>query len=243
MILTAAKSATDFSNSAPRVRLPRTSATSAALRLKAMLLTCLITSLHASSHFENIGYTDFVNCKKLDKPVLIASWHGNLMTPLYCFRRHKLVIMSSLSDDGELMARVLESFNYQVVRGSSSRGGARGLLEMVKMVKAGNSAALTVDGPRGPKHVVKPGMVMIAQKSGAYVIPVGVACSKSVSLNSWDKTQIPLPFGHIVMHSGKPFVIDPAITVEDGCQMIGQRLLDSGRQAEIYLKTGKISEA
>ena len=104
------------------------------------------------------------------------------------------------------------------------------------------NAALTVDGPRGPRHEVKPGMVMIAQKSGGYVLPVGVACSHKLTVNSWDKTEIPLPFSRVIMHSGRPFIIGASASVEEGCEMIRQSLFESNRQAEIYLKSGNTRE-
>ncbi len=230
------------SPAASQKRSPRSAAVSAGLRLKAMLLVGLISSLNSLVRVEQTGFTDFAAHRKIDRPVLIASWHGTLLVPLYCLRGLNLVIMSSLSDDGELMAMVLEHFKHFPIRGSSSRGGMRGLLEMVKMVKGGMNAALTVDGPRGPRHEVKPGMVMIAQKSGGYVLPVGVACSRKLTVNSWDKTEIPLPFSRVIMHSGRPFVIDAAASVEEGCEMIRKSLFESNRQAEIYLKSGNTCE-
>ncbi|HNW10451.1 MAG TPA: lysophospholipid acyltransferase family protein [Candidatus Rifleibacterium sp.] len=227
---------------ASQIRPARSAAASAGLRLKAMLLSGLVSSLHSLVRIKHTGFVDFVERRKIDRPVLVASWHGTLLVPLYCLRGLKLVIMSSLSDDGEIMVKVLKHFGYCSVRGSSSRGGMRGLLEMVKMVKGGMNAALTVDGPRGPRHEVKPGMVMIAQKSGGYILPVGVACSHKLTVNSWDKTEIPLPFSRVVMHSGRPFVIDAATSVEEGCEMIRQSLFESNRQAEIYLKSGNTCE-
>ena len=219
-----------------------TAAVSARLRLKAMLLSGLVSSLNSLIRIKHTGFADFIERRKIDRPVLVVSWHGTLLVPLYCLRGLNLVIMNSLSEDGEIMVKVLKRFGYCSVRGSSSRGGMRGLLEMVRMVKGGMSAALTVDGPRGPRHEVKPGMVMIAQKSGGYILPVGVACSHKLTVNSWDKTEIPLPFSRVIMHTGRPFVIDAAASVEDGCEMIRQSLFESNRQAEIYLKSGNTCE-
>ncbi|HNX75379.1 MAG TPA: lysophospholipid acyltransferase family protein [Candidatus Rifleibacterium sp.] len=213
-------------------------AVSARARLKAMLILGFLTSLHSSIRMRRTGFTDYLAGKKFDRPVLVVSWHGTMIVPFYCFRGHNLVIMSSLSEDGEFMVKALRYLKYCPVRGSSSRGGMRALLEMIRMVKDGSDAAMTVDGPRGPRHEVKPGMVMIAQKTGGYVLPVGSASSHSLILNSWDKTTIPLPFSRVVMHCGQPFVIDPAISVEEGCELMKQALHESNRQAEIFLKNG-----
>jgi lysophospholipid acyltransferase (LPLAT)-like uncharacterized protein len=221
----------------------RTAAVSAGIRLKSMILSGLISTLNSLARIKYTGFTDFVDRKKIDRPVLVVSWHGTLLVPLYCFRGLNLVIMNSLSDDGEIMVKLLNRFGYCSVRGSSSRGGMRGLLEMIRMVKGGMNASLTVDGPRGPRHEVKPGMVMVAQKSGGYILPLGVACSHKLTLNSWDKTEIPLPFSRVIMHCGRPFLIDAATSVEEGCEMIRQSLFESNRQAEIYLKSGNTCEA
>lgn len=215
----------------------------AGLRLKSMLLVGLISTAQALIKVEKVGFNDFIDGKQLDRPVLIVSWHGTMLVPLYCHRDLNIVIMSSLSDDGDLMVKVLNHYGYNSVRGSSSRGGMRGLLEMVKLVKGGMPASLTVDGPRGPRHEVKPGIVMMAQKTGGYLLPVGMACSNCYTFNSWDKTELPLPFSRAVMHTGQPFVIAPDATLEEGCELIKQHLINSNRMAEIYLKTGKLSEA
>ncbi len=230
------------SPAASQNRSARTAAVSAGIRLKAMLLSGLISSLNSLIRIKRTGFADFIENKENDRPVLVVSWHGTLLVPLYCFRGHNLVIMNSLSDDGEIMVKLLKNFGYCSVRGSSSRGGMRALLEMIKKVKGGMNGSLTVDGPRGPRHEVKPGMVMIAQKSGGYILPVGVACSHKLTAKSWDKTEIPLPFSRVVMHCGRPFLIDEAISIEEGCEMIRQSLFESNRQAEIYLKSGNTCE-
>lgn len=218
--------------------IPRSAAASAKVRLKAMLLLGLVSSLHATIRLERTGFNDFIEGKKFDRPILVVSWHGTMIIPLYCFRALNLVIMSSLSEDGDLMVKVLEHLQYRSVRGSSSRGGMRGLLEMIRLIKNGGNGAMTVDGPRGPRHEVKPGMVMIAQKTGGYILPVGAAFSHCLTLKSWDQTKIPLPFSRVVMHTGNPFVINPEVSIEEGCEMMKSALFESNRQAEIYLNNG-----
>lgn len=211
-------------------------------RIKALLIMIFIVSLNSFLRVTKTGSTDFVDGKQLDKPVLVASWHGTLIVPICCFRALNLVIMSSLSNDGELLAKILNHLKYLRVRGSSSRGGMRGLLEMIRLVKSGKNASLTVDGPRGPRHEVKPGMVLVAQKTGGYVLPVGVAFSHCVTLKTWDQTKIPLPFSRVVVHSGRPFTISSEVSAAEGSEMIKQALFESDRQAEIFLKNGKSSE-
>lgn len=215
----------------------------ARLRLKSMLLVGVLSALQALIKVEKVGFTDFTDGKDLGKPVLLVSWHGTMLVPFYCHRNLNLVIMNSLSEDGDLMSKVVYYYGYHSVRGSSSRGGMRGLLEMVKLGRKGMPLSLVVDGPRGPIYEVKPGIVMMAQKIGGYILPIGMAFSQCLTLNSWDKTKLPLPFSRAVMHTGKPFLIAPDISLEEGCEIVKQHLHESNRQAEIYLKTGKLSEA
>ncbi|MDR1196251.1 MAG: DUF374 domain-containing protein [Endomicrobium sp.] len=142
-------------------------------------------------------------------------WHGNEFTMLILSKNSNIVIMASKSKDGELMAGVLKYFGYQVVRGSSSRGGERGLIELIRYAKNGNNLAFAVDGPRGPYHVVKPGVIYAAQKTG---LPVIAVCSSSknrfIFQKSWDKLNISLPFSKTVQIWSNPIYVKPEDDIE-----------------------------
>ena len=109
-----------------------------------------------------------------------------MLPATWLFRNRDIGVLTSLSRDGEYIARVIRRFGFVPVRGSSSRGGQRGLLEMETMVKAGGAVAFTIDGPRGPRYVAKKGPVMLARLTGIPITAFYVAVEKPWVLKTWD---------------------------------------------------------
>jgi hypothetical protein len=165
-----------------------------------------------------------------------VAWHSSLISSIYCHRKKNIVIMTSLSQDGDLLTQILYYLGYRCVRGSSSRGGMRGLLEMVKLLKQGENGAITVDGPRGPRHQVKPGAVLVSQKTDALLFPIGLAYSSCKKLNNWDKTEVPTPFSTVAMYTGKPFTISAKMDIKEGCELIGSAITNCEQHAEQIIK-------
>lgn len=128
-----------------------------------------------------------------NRGVLYALWHGDHFPILWRYRNKTIGVITSQSRDGEVLTRVLRRLGYACFRGSSSRGGTRALMETAKAVRAGKSLAIAVDGPRGPRHSVKPGILSLAKLSGAPIIPVGAAFSRCIEFRSWDRYRLPLP--------------------------------------------------
>lgn len=149
-----------------------------------------------------------VNRRGTQSPCLYAHWHGDelLLVGYYAYRR--LAVLASLSKDGTIMARTLRLLGYQVFRGSSSRGGARGLIGLIRAVKSGSQAALAVDGPKGPIYEVKPGIVELAKKTGLPIIPVRTRCNRAWYIpRAWNKSYLPKPFARIEVEYGSPLEI------------------------------------
>lgn len=143
------------------------------------------------------------------RPWVLAFWHGT-QWPLLAWRgRGRTVVLVSLSRDGAMQARALKLQGLRVVRGSSSRGGARGLAQLVRTMKRdGADAAFAVDGPRGPVGVVKEGAVVAARATGAVVVPVTGSVRHGLVLRkTWDRFVIAWPFTQVVVRLGAP--IDP----------------------------------
>ncbi|MBD3347581.1 MAG: DUF374 domain-containing protein [Candidatus Eisenbacteria bacterium] len=136
--------------------------------------------------------------------VIHAFWHGQLLGLEYAYRGSGICVLSSLHRDGEISARLMKALGYEVVRGSTSRGSARGLLLMLRMLRRGHDLAVTPDGPRGPARVVKPGIFYLADKSGSPIVPVAVWSSPRATLGSWDGFAVPLPFARVVILHGAP---------------------------------------
>lgn len=136
---------------------------------------------------------------------VLAFFHGTQLLLHKLRRRTKTCVMVSHSRDGELQAAALRTLGFDVVRGSSSRGGARALAAMVHRLREGADAVFAVDGPRGPYGVVKPGALALAEKSGARVIPAGAAARRGVVLErAWDRFVLPWPFTRVDIVLGAP---------------------------------------
>ena len=142
-------------------------------------------------------------------PGIYPFWHRCVLPATWLFRNENIGVLTSLSRDGEYIARVIRRFGYVPVRGSSSRGGQRGLLEMETMVKAGGAVAFTIDGPRGPRYVAKKGPVMLARLTGIPITPFYVAIEKRWVLKTWDAMVIPKPFSRAYVRGAKYIFVPP----------------------------------
>lgn len=136
--------------------------------------------------------------------IVFAFWHGRLLSLEYVCRNRNIHVLSSWHKDGEISARVMTGLGYGVVRGSPSRGSARGLVGMLAKAREGHDLAITPDGPRGPAGTVKRGIFYLAEKSGSPLVPVGVAAGRARRLSSWDAFLIPLPFSRVAIVYGDP---------------------------------------
>jgi lysophospholipid acyltransferase (LPLAT)-like uncharacterized protein len=115
-------------------------------------------------------------------PYILAFWHGRLFLMPYAYPGSRIAILISEHRDGELISRTMQRFRFTTARGSSTRGGALGLREILRKLSAGFDAAFTPDGPRGPRESVQGGVIAAARLSGAPIIPVAFSCSKKNSL-------------------------------------------------------------
>jgi heptosyltransferase I len=147
--------------------------------------------------------------------VLFAFWHGEQFIPFFRHRNQGVAVMSSLSKDGEIQSGILKLFGCEVVRGSSSRRGDRALVELIRLVKKGHSAGFAADGPKGPYHKVKPGIIYTARKTGRPVIPIaGASERRKILEKAWDKYRLPLPFSRAVIMYGEPMLFSEDEPIE-----------------------------
>ncbi|MEO7538777.1 MAG: lysophospholipid acyltransferase family protein, partial [Pyrinomonadaceae bacterium] len=107
----------------------------------------------------------------------------------------------------EYIARFIQRFGYGAIRGSSSRGGARALVQMIKWMRGGHAMAFTVDGPRGPRYEAKPGPLILAKKTGNPIMPFVIEPKRYWQIKSWDKMQIPVPFTRALLVIGEPIYV------------------------------------
>lgn len=146
------------------------------------------------------------------EPVIFCLWHNRLALSLILFRRYvqarqpqrKMAALVSASRDGGMLARVLELFDVEPVRGSSSRRGPQALRELVSAGERGRDLAITPDGPRGPCYVVQEGIISLAQLTGMAIVPASFHLSCKWRLKTWDRFQVPLPFARCEVQLGPP---------------------------------------
>ena len=142
-------------------------------------------------------------------PGIYPFWHRCVLGATWIFRHRNFAVLASRSRDGEFIARVIRRFGYLPIRGSSSRGGQRGLLEMDRFVKNGGGAAFTIDGPRGPRFVAKRGPVLLARITGAAITAFYVAMEKAWVINTWDGMMIPRPFSRAFVRVARKIFVPP----------------------------------
>jgi lysophospholipid acyltransferase (LPLAT)-like uncharacterized protein len=142
------------------------------------------------------------------RPWVLSFFHGTQFALLAWPRRRRTAVMVSHSQDGQIQASALRMNGLQIVRGSSSRGGARGLAGLVRLLKRGSDCAFAVDGPRGPYGIAKSGALCAAQRVGGLLVPMGSAalCAR-VFEKAWDKFTLPQPFSRVIVTLGAP--LDP----------------------------------
>jgi hypothetical protein len=140
-------------------------------------------------------------------PGIFPFWHRCVLPATWFFRQRRIAVLTSQSLDGEFIARVIRRFGYIPVRGSSTRGGQRALLEMDSMLRGKQAVAFTIDGPRGPRFVAKKGPVLLARTSGAPITAFYVAVQRAWVLNSWDRLVVPKPFSRILVRVARKIYV------------------------------------
>ena len=136
-----------------------------------------------------------------DENFIMACWHGELLMVPYAYTHYKqkpkVKLVISEHFDGNIIAKTLNKFGFETIRGSSTRGGAKALIESIRALKDGYDLGITPDGPKGPRHEIHDGIVVMAQKAKKKIVLVEIKPTKYWQLSSWDKFIIPKPFGEI----------------------------------------------
>ena len=137
------------------------------------------------------------------RPLIGSFWHSCIIPASYICRGLGVRVMSSYSYDGEYMGRIIQGLGYVAVKGSSSRNPVKALLGLRRALADGWTVAFTLDGPRGPRHKVKPGPVGLGRSSGVPLTTFHVGVDKAWVLSSWDRMMIPKPFSRVLIRFGK----------------------------------------
>lgn len=168
----------------------------------APLLAGIVGGIGRTLRLQSPGFEAFAD---LDAPVIFSGWHGRSFIAPHLFRGRGYYVMVSLSRDGEMQANIFTRFGFKIIRGSTGREGVKALVDAIRVLRKENAKmALTPDGPRGPSGVVQEGIIAMGQKSGALLVPVGVAAKNCCFAKSWDRYMVPMPFSRAIMLFGDP---------------------------------------
>ncbi len=173
--------------------------------IKAWFGTCRPRILHDEFHKEFLlGTRQFIG----------VTWHRASIFFCYYYGPFHPMMMFSQSPDGEYMARFAQKCGVIPVRGSSTRGGERGLIQMIRSIQEGKRICSTVlDGPQGPRFKAKKGLLFLAKKTGLPLLPVIWSARRTITLEkTWDKTLIPWPFSEVVIAYGSPMMVPEECT-------------------------------
>jgi lysophospholipid acyltransferase (LPLAT)-like uncharacterized protein len=180
-------------------------------RIQARLISILgfraVQLLGSTLRWKTEGLEHFEAIVAGGRQPVMAFWHGRILPATYYFRGRGIVVITSENFDGEWIAGIIERFGYGTARGSTSRGGRKALLQLVRDLAAGKPAGFTLDGPRGPARVAQPGAVWLSKATGNPVLPFHLEASRYWTLDSWDRTQIPKPFSTVAIAMGEPFQV------------------------------------
>ncbi len=175
----------------------------------AYLIYAVVRLLNASYRFQIHGleHRQAAERQLPGQGFALAVWHENLFVTILSQIGSRYSPLASPSRDGEFVTFVMKRLGFDPVRGSSSRGGAGARSEMLVRLAAGINAAITVDGPKGPRRVVKPGIIDTARKSGGAILPIAVVGTSHWTLKSWDRFRIPKPFVKVHVVYGRPMTV------------------------------------
>jgi lysophospholipid acyltransferase (LPLAT)-like uncharacterized protein len=175
------------------------------------------------------------------EPFLFALWHENFLVPIARFGNPGVAALVSRHADGRLLAALLGSTGTRVVYGSTGRGGAAAVRELLK--PGAGHLAVTPDGPRGPRRVVQPGVVYLASRTGMRVVPIGVGYRRPWRVGSWDRLAVPRPFSRVRCLFGRPLAVPPGLSLPSLGPHVGRLQLELDRvnaAAQDWADTGRL---
>jgi lysophospholipid acyltransferase (LPLAT)-like uncharacterized protein len=204
-------------------------------KIIAQIIYYTIRLLNLTYRYEFIGIEHKQKAQEAhpQKTFTYALWHQNLIGAIFSHIGEQFTMVISESKDGELVAVTCEKFGHHPARGSSTRGGKKAMIEIVRNIKKGFPGALTVDGPKGPAHRVKPGIIEIARLCHCAILPLSpYAKDYWVFKKSWDQFRIPKPFTKIIIVIGEPIYIAEDISREkfDEIALIISKKLEQGEE-------------
>jgi lysophospholipid acyltransferase (LPLAT)-like uncharacterized protein len=168
----------------------------------------LIRAIGPTLRFEVLGAPNIERVHAAGRRAILAFWHRAIFSATWWWRGRGIVVLNSANFDGQWTRRVIERFGFGTAQGSSSRGGLRGLAEMARSLDEGRDVAFTIDGPRGPRYIAKPGPAMLARRSGNPIIAFHIGVERARTLRkTWDLFQIPKLYSRAVVAIHPPIEV------------------------------------
>lgn len=167
----------------------------------------VIRALAGTWRVRTVGKEPALALRAAGQPLVWAFWHGELLPLVYAHRGDGSAVLVSSHRDGEIIARICAKFGLRLIRGSSSRGAGRALLGLIRELEAGQTVAVTPDGPRGPRHEFAPGALVAAQRAKAPLVLIAAHASRCWQLGSWDRFVIPKPFARVTLVYSDPMYV------------------------------------
>lgn len=206
------------------------------IRIASLLVSWIIRAWGGSLNWRFVVRDPSILPRHIDRRALYLFWHETILLPAYSHTRQKIPILVSTHRDGELITQVIRMLGGLALRGSSTRGGARAVREMLREAKL-RHLALTPDGPLGPRRQIQDGAVYLASRAQLPVVPAGFACSACRRAKSWDRMIIPRPFADAWCVVGEPIDVPEDLTRDQLSQYRSriQRAMDAVQaQAEDF---------
>jgi hypothetical protein len=160
--------------------------------------------------YEILGWQHAERIYAQRRRIIWTFWHCGILGVLYWGRNRGVVVLHSTNFDGQWIGRIIKKFGFGTALGSSTRGGLRGLAELERQLNEGHDVGFTIDGPRGPRFVAKPGPAILARSAGCPIEVFHVGYEHAKKLNTWDSLQIPRPFSRVVMIFAPPIEVPAA---------------------------------
>ena len=178
-----------------------------------------------------------------NEPYIYCVWHDGISNALFCGRTLACAALTSRHADGEYVAEIMRVVGIHPVRGSNNHGGATAVKQMMESARD-KHVVITTDGPRGPRRVIKPGILFLASQSGRAILPVGCSASRAwFPKGKWTDLLVPKPFSTAYVLGAKPFIVPQGLAKDElePYKLQLQRIMDRTQELCDQVARGELS--
>jgi lysophospholipid acyltransferase (LPLAT)-like uncharacterized protein len=180
----------------------------------APLAAGLIRGLYATLRVRHVRPGTIEKLNAAGRQYIITFWHSDIMMMLHSRYRRPILVMSSQHRDASIIVGAYRFYGVETARGSSTRGGMAVMRAFIRAAREGKNLVFTPDGPKGPRHAAKPGVVFCAQATGLPILPIAFTARRQKVLRSWDGWKVPRPFSRALFVYGDPIEVPRELTEE-----------------------------